>query len=264
MIGSDYYEPCHYPGRVPKIINYKFNFPKDMVGKYGEFDFYIGQGLNCGPGRFTWFIEQNGKRPEKPGPERTEWDAKFKKIWKKMDDDHDFQIKIDSPKNPPLESINPGELPWSKYKGTTEAHNRYFTSALFDSSLPEQKLCGVFHCHNAWFPCAVHISEWYIGDIAGDVYESGQGSNWWGLTPMDKFTVFMMLFVPIFFCIQCCCFCQICSRELSGGIIDEQAVLEDRVMEERERRKGRSRSPRRKRSRSPKKNKRRSPRRSSD
>jgi len=252
MIGSDYFEPCLHGGRAPKIITYKFGFPRDNLNSYGAFDFFIGKGVNCGPGRFSHFGKPPNDDPTSFAYKT--WYRDLAKQWRKKDMDYDFDFDIDSHKNPPLVSFSGGEAPiftGKKHQGTTEAHGRVMSSALFDWSEPEQKLCGVFHCHNAWFPCVVSIQEWTIGDVAGLAYESGQGGNWFGMTPMDKFTAFMMLFVPIFFCVQCCCFCQICSHELKGGVIDEQAVLEERVMQERKRRKGKSRSPRRNRRRSP-------------
>lgn len=251
MIGSDYLEPCVYNHKVPKVVNFKFSFPADELTAYGAFDFFIGKGLSCGQGRFGRYDD-----PPEPhnlnNPRYKAWADEMNTIWKKMDTDeyrYDQVFPVADTKNPPLVSFNPGEIPFfsGQHVDRKEAHGRFITSALFDDSEPEQKLCGIFHCHNPLLPCAVSIEEWFIGDIAGLPYESGQGGVEWNLTPMDMFTLVMMVFTPLFFCVQCCCFCQICAGELRGGIIDEQAILEQRVMQEHKRRKNRSRSPQRRR-----------------
>ena len=64
-----------------------------------------------------------------------------------------------------------------------------------------------------------------MSDISGKADALPKGSIFWNLTPQDMFALFMTIFGVIFFCVQCCCFCKICCAEMSGGVVDEQALM---------------------------------------
>merc|ERR1712228_566605 len=106
---------------------------------------------------------------------------------------------------------------------------RLFTSALFDDTLTEQNMCVIFYCKNEFMYCVVNIEHFQVSDISGKADQLPRGSIFWNMTPQDIFALFMTIFGFIFFCIQCCCFCKICCAEMSGGVVDEEALMEKEI-----------------------------------
>ena len=231
MIGRDYHEPCIWQDKAPKIIDWKISAPQDAQLSRGEFDMFIGRGKqDCGEGRFG----KLGPRPESGTPAAKEWDDAFKEAQKISNlDKYQFGWQPDSNRNPPLASFNsggwignPGDNLWSK--------GSYYTSALFTPSVVDQTICLIFYCKNQYAACSVAVEHFIVSDIAGMADELPNGTVFWNMTPMDLFALFMTIFSLIFFCVQCCCCCQIFSLELKGGVIDQQAILEENIMKEAE------------------------------
>jgi len=247
MVGSDYMEPCRWEAKVPKLVEYGFTSHPSVLGVHeGAFDFHLLSGLNCGRGRFSgWFddniaamteeqleIAKQIDKTKKDDPDSSALWLSFKELKKSLIEG--TPSMVDFSNNPPLETLTDGGFATlAKQNKDYVRTMRYYTSGmLLDPSTKLMTVCGVFTCKNAAMVCKVHLDRFIVSDISGELSSPWEDTPFYGLTPLDIFTVFMMVFCVLFFLVQCFCCCQICVMEINAGVIDEKALFEMKLKQD--------------------------------